>query len=126
MKRAHDLRATNIRLKATVEPISGVVERQLQPILVEIGEVPHETTFTVTNEWLMMAYKALDPFETKQLGVVNSDDLQKLHGIFCSRLEQHIVRRISNAEKHDHWCWHFVRQNLFCVSALMIMMGHII
>ncbi len=91
VKRDHDLREMIIQLKATAESTAGVIERCLEPVLVEVGVVPYETTFTVTNEWLMAAYKALDPFEMRQLQVVNGDDLQKLHSILCSHLEQHIV-----------------------------------
>ena len=41
------------------------------------------------------------------------------------RLHEHVVERIPKVEKHDHWCWFFVRNNLHRVSAIMLMMGHI-
>ena len=28
-------------------------------------------------------------------------------------------------EKHDHWCWSFVKNNLYRVCRIMLMMGHV-
>jgi hypothetical protein len=41
------------------------------------------------------------------------------------RLKQHIESRIEKVEKHDHWCWSFVRKNLYRAAAIMLMMGHV-
>ena len=41
------------------------------------------------------------------------------------RLEEHIVRRIRDKSKHDHWCIHWIKKNLPVSIVIMMLYDHV-
>ncbi len=129
VKRAHDVKLLPILLFASPPP-SGPAETApaVAPTLVRLGTAhSFEIDFNVSNGWLSMVQDALDPYNAHRLNRKRcaGADVAKLHSILASRLDMHMKERVTDEARQDHWCWLFVRKNLFRMSAIMILMGHI-
>jgi hypothetical protein len=105
---------------------SNIRNDGLEPEFERVGETVYEVAFTPTEEWTTSVRNALNPHESATFnGTVDATHVEKLHSIFVIRLKEHIRSRIVKEEKHDHWCWSFVKNNLYRVCRIMLMMGHV-
>lgn len=133
---AFDLRAKPVILKeiSLVEAVSDTRPARAVPerhSMYARGDYSH-MRFTVTIEFIELVKTSFDPFGVTVLSqgdaTVDLEQVQAssnlLHDILQERLTNHITWKCKK-NLQDHWVWHFTRQNMGRVAAIMVLMQHV-
>ena len=87
------------------------------------------TSFLSDAEWITLIRRNIrGVYNAEEINVdqIQKDRADQFGFILVGRLENHIVRKIHDKTKHDHWTMRFVRDNLTRYAAMVVYFGHAI
>jgi len=104
---------------------SAIIHKRLTSATFESKEQP-SSLFTNTD-FLGLIKKCFDASEhmKQTLGESELQSSDTLNILLCSRLRDHVKKKIKDSKKHSHWSLKWVASNFGRVAAIMQLNGHI-